>query len=356
MRTHEVLREAWRNIHSGAAKAGWLAAALILLVTLLAVAEISTIAALDQRARNYHDAGGSVRVLKVEAGIDPQRCDALPTTNGILAAGAVRTVAPIGITSLAGITTPTFETTLGFQAILGLELPLDSGVLISEPLAKRWQIHAADTLETDQGPMPVAAIFPYPEDDGRDTRLANAVLIPTLGQGTFDECWADVWPSTAAFDQLIRASQATSPGEAAASIATLNPTLGQVFTGAEEYQDRITRFTPAAAAAIGLAIGFVGGARRRLEYASSLHAGVSARHLTLITLVEATVWAGTSALVATAGAAFIARFGTPWVAEALYGHLLVTGGAGAIGAITGSLLVAASSREARLFKYFKERS
>jgi hypothetical protein len=125
MRAGEVLQEAWRNLKSGAAKAGWLSGALILLVTLLSVAELSTIAALDQRARNYHDAGGSVRVLKVEAGIDPQRCDALPTTNGILSAGAVRTVAPIGIRSLSGITTPTFETTLGFQTVLGLDTTLD---------------------------------------------------------------------------------------------------------------------------------------------------------------------------------------------------------------------------------------
>jgi hypothetical protein len=356
MHAQEVFREAWRNIQSGAAKAAWLSVALILLVTLLSVAELSTVAALDQRARNYHDAGGSVRVLKVEAGIDPQRCDALPATSGIHSAGALRTVAPIGITSLAGITTPTFETTLGFQAILGLDATLDPGVLISEPLAKRWQIRAGDTLATDQGPMPVAAVFPYPEDDGRDSRLANAILFPSLEKGTFDECWADVWPSTAAFDSLIRASQGTGSGQAAASVTTLNPRLGQVFTGADEYLDRITRFAPAAAGAIGVAIGLLGGTRRRLEYASSLHAGVSARHLTLISLVEATVWGGISALVATAIATLIARFGTPLIANALYGHLLVTSGAAVLGAVTGSLLVAASSRETRLFKYFKERS
>lgn len=356
MRSQEVFREAWRNIRSGAARAGWLSFALALTITLLSLAELATVTALDQRARNYHDAGGSVRVMKVEEGIDPLRCDALPATDGILSSGALRTIDPIAITGLGGLTTPAFETTLGFQKVLGLGTALNAGVLISEPLSKRWQVRAGDTLNTGHGPMPVAAVFPYPEADGRDSRLANAILLPTLGDGTFDECWADVWPSTAGFDSLIRATQATGSGEAAASISTLNPTLGQVFTGADDYQGRITRLGAATAAITGAAIGFLGGTRRRLEFASSLHAGVSPRNLVHISLVEVLVWAGVSALIATAAASLTARIGTPLIANALYSHIAVTCGAGAFGAIAGTLFAAASSRESRLFKYFKERS
>ncbi|MFE4195860.1 hypothetical protein ACFRJ9_08340 [Paenarthrobacter sp. NPDC056912] len=268
----------------------------------------------------------------------------------------MKSVAPIGITSLPGVTTPSFATTLGFQKVLGLGAALNTGVLISEPLAKRWKIRSGDLLETDQGPISVAAIFPYPENDGRDSRLANAVLFPSLPTGTFDECWADVWPSTAGFDSLIRASQGTGSGEAAASVSTLNPTFGLVFAGADEYQARLTRYSPAASAALGLVIGLLGGARRRLEYASSLHAGVTSGDLTLTALVEAAVWAGVAGLVATASVVLVARFAVPLIAEDLYSHFLLIGGLGSLGAITGSLLIATFSRESRLFKYFKERS
>lgn len=355
MRARVIFHEAWLNVESGAAKAGWLVIALILAITLASCAEVWTVASLDKRARDYHAAGASIRVLKTESTVDPRRCDALSKTRGIESAGAMKAASPIGISSLPGITTPAFETTPGFQTVLGLESALNQGVLISEPLAKRWKIQAGDTLETDQGPINVAAIFLYPESDGRDSRLANAVLIPSLGEGLFDECWADVWPSTAAFDSLLRASQGTV-GEAAATVSTLNPTLGLVFKGADEYQNRLTRYAPATAAALGLTLGLLGGARRRLEYASSLHAGVSRRDLTLITLVEAGIWSSAGGLAASAGVLLAACFSAPMIATALYGQILTIGLAGTLGAITGSLLAATLSRESRLFKYFKERN
>lgn len=356
MRVDAVLREAWRNVQSGASKAGWLSVALMLVITLVCCGELWTVSALDERARDYHSAGASVRLLKVDGGIDPDRCDALSSTSGILAAGAMRAVSPIGIAGLPGVTIPAFETTLGFQRILGVDVALNAGVVISQPLAKRWKIQKGDTLETGQGPVSVVAVFSYPENDGRDSRLANAVLFPSLGAGLFDECWADVWPSTASFDSLIRASQGTSPGEAAASVSTLNPTFGLVFTGAEEYQNRLTRHAPLTSASLGLIIGLLGAARRRLEYASSLHAGMTNGDLTFVALIEAALWAGISGLVATAGVVLVVSFGAPLIADALYGHFLLIGGSGSLGAISGSLLIAAFSRESRLFRYFKERN
>ncbi|NQD88474.1 hypothetical protein HP499_11755 [Paenarthrobacter sp. CM16] len=356
MRTTVVLLEAWRNLQSGTSKGGWLSVALIMAISLVSCAELWTVSALDNRAHDYRTAGASIRVLKVEAGIDPKQCDALSGTSGILSAGAMKAVAPIHILSLPGVSTPAFETTLGFQEVLGLGTALESGVFISEPLANRWKIRHGDILESDQGPLPVAAVFPYPEDDGRDSRLANAVLLPSLGSGPSDECWADVWPSTAGFDSVIRTSQGTAQGEASASVSTLNPTLGLVFTGADEYQNRVTRYAAAISACLGFAIGLLGGARRRLEYASSLHAGVTSGDLARITLVEATIWAGAAGAVATAGVVLGAHFWAPLIADALYTQFLTIGMLSGLGAITGSLFIATHSRESRLFVYFRERS
>lgn len=356
MRSNAVLREAWRNVQSGAAKAGWLSTALILVISLTSWAELCTVAVLDARARDYHGAAASIRVLKTEGTVDPQRCDALAKTSGVQSAGALKSVPSIGISSLPGITTPAFETTLGFQTVLGLEKDLKQGVLVSEPLAKRWQIGSGDTLETDRGPVNVAGVFPYPESDGRDSRLANAVLIPTLSQGPFDECWADVWPSTAAFDSLLRASQRAGNTDGPAMVSTLNATRGAMFNGADEYQNRLTRCAPLASGLLGLVIALLGGHRRRLEYASSRHAGVARADLTLVALVESAVWAGASCLIAMAFVLLTARLGVPAIAVPLYCEVVLIGAAGFLGATTGGLLAAAASREGHFFKHFKERS
>ncbi|MGP0224500.1 hypothetical protein [Paenarthrobacter sp. NCHU4564] len=356
MRRNEILREAWRNVQSGAAKAGWLSLALILAITLSSWAEVWSVAALTDRAMDYHDAGASVRILKTESNVDPQRCDALAQTNGIQSAGAITPSPGIVMASIPGVVTPAFETTPGFPTVLGLETTLDQGVLISKPLAERWKIRPGDTLETDQGPMRVAAVFPFTETDGRDSRLANAVLIPTLEHRRFEECWADVWPSTAAFDTLLRASQNPGANDSAATVVTLNTTLGLVFSGADEYQNRLSRFAPLFSAVLGLVIGLVGCTRRRLEYAFSLHAGVASFDLTLIALTESAAWAGVGGLSAVAGILLTTQIVAPLIANALYGQVLTIGAAGILGAITGSLLVSAYSREARLFTYFKERN
>jgi hypothetical protein len=137
---------------------------------------------------------------------------------------------------------------------------------------------------------------------------------------------------------------------------TLNPSLEQYFAGAAEYRDRVTGFTPLGAALVGCGLGIVGGVRRRLEYASGLHAGLSPTHLSLISLTEVACWAGFSALTATAIAAVISRTATPSIADAMVGHLFFIGGAGALGAVAGAMLVTASTWEAKLFKYFKQRS
>lgn len=356
MRPEVILREAWRNIHTGTSKAGWLSVGLIVLILVLSCAELVTVSALDKRAREYHSAAASVRVLKADSGVNPQQCEALSRSGGILSAGAIRSVPPLMVTSLPGIATPAFETTLEFQRVLGVDTALTAGVLVSEPLARRWNIREGDILETDQGSVSVAAVFPYPESDGRDSRLANALLLPTLPTGFFDECWVDVWPSTAGYDSLIRSAQSNGPGEAAAPITTLNPTLGLVFAGAEEYQNRLTRLCPAVSVAMGTALGALGGTRRRLEYASSIHAGVSNGDLTLIALVEATIWAGIAGLVATAGMVLGARLGAPMVADALHGEFVLIGGLGILGTLTETMTVTAMARESRLFRYFRERN
>ncbi|MEZ2390558.1 hypothetical protein AB6813_13605 [bacterium RCC_150] len=292
----------------------------------------------------------------MEHGIDAQRCDLLARSHGIPAAGALRAVTALGIDAFRGLPTPTFEASPGFGVLLGVDVALDTGVLIPEPLAKRWEVQAGDSVATDQGMMRVAAVFHYPDNDGRDSRLTNAIILPTVGASAFDECWADVWPSTAAFDSLIRTSSVSGTNDANGIVLALNPSMGQYFTGAVEYQERVTRFLPFAAAATGCAVGAVGGARRRLEYASALHAGVTPNDLQRIALTEAAAWAGFSSLITAASAAGAAWAVMPAIANAALGHILVASGAGALGAVAGTLMLVASCRESKLFAYFKRRS
>ncbi|MCA4131281.1 hypothetical protein [Arthrobacter sp. M4] len=350
------MSEAWRNLSSGTAKAGWLMVAFVVLVGALTSSELAVVAALDARARQYHDAGASIRILKADGGVDAQRCDVLPSTNGIASAGALRSMAPVAVSSLSGLTTPAFEASRGFQALLGVDEEADHGALISESLARRWGVLAGDRIATDGGQMRIAAVFRYPENDGRDSRLANAVLFPSLGQAAFDECWADVWPSTAAFDSLIRTAMVSQSNGGSVVIASLNPSLGQVFTGPSDYSNRVTRFAPSAAAVLGLALGLIGSLRRRLEYASALHAGVPGHQLNLISLTETACWATLAAIITAGFGAGAVLLAMPSIAGTLLGNVALTCVSGAVGAVSGALLVTALVKERKLFVYFKQRT
>lgn len=134
MRASEIFREAWRNVAGGAARAGWLTSAFVLLIGLLSLAELATVSGLDLRARQYHDAGASIRILKVERAVDAHRCDMLPVTDGIVSAGALRSMAPLGISSLRGLTARSLRYLVDFRPSSVWMMPWSQARLFPNPL------------------------------------------------------------------------------------------------------------------------------------------------------------------------------------------------------------------------------
>ena len=88
-------------------------------------------------------------------------------------------------------------------------------------------------------------------------------------------------------------TQATSP-----KLGQLNSPLGAHFTGATQFDTRITRFAPLAIALACPVLGFISIRLRRLQLASDRYAGASWRDLGRIVLLDTTWWLTPALLLA----------------------------------------------------------
>jgi hypothetical protein len=349
-----VLSEIGRNILTGTARAGLFAILLGVLAGALAAADALTITSIQSAAQRYVDSGAAMRTLTTSNEVDGSTCERLTETDGIPNAGAMREADPTELPALPRSPVATFEASPAFADILGID-PQTSGIWVSQALADSFGVTAGDRIETTHGSTLIAATFDYPSD-GRDARLNLAIVVPTLSTDIFDECWALVWPENPDLDGIIRS--ATTPGAGQAepvTIAQLNKTQGARFHGLASFDDRITRWASLAVVVIGAGLGWLSVARRRLEYASSLHAGQTRGALLAAVLIETVVWALAAAIIGLEIVAVALTTSAVRLEGSLLGDLAQTvlGGSAAavIGAATASLLV----REKHLFRFFKER-
>jgi hypothetical protein len=357
MLLRECLREAWRNVASGTSRALLFAVLLGILLAALSVGDAIAVGRLDAQAQAYRTSGAAIRMATAPKAINAAACESLGRVEGIAAAGALREGQPVALRALGSLTVPAFDVTPGLLGVLGASNADSSGAFVSSALAARWGVEAGDALSTDQGSLTIAGVFPYTERDGRDSRLANAVLLPTLVEGRFDACLAEVWPSSASRDGLLRGTADGTDGKpGGASISLLNETFGRNWEGSADFEARVTRFAPIAAIALGVVLGAGAALRRRLEFAAALHAGLAPRALAFIVAAESFLWASAAALGAFAAVAIagIVLF------RATLGAALMTAGltcsAGALAAIAGAVAACSSIRESHLFRHFKNRA
>ena len=355
MNGRELLGEVWRNLLSGTTRAALFGLAFAAVVGALAVADARAVVALHQRAAEFVAAGASVRVLSVAANVDGNACDALGDVPGVVSSGALAEDGTLLLAAMPDNPLPTYRVTPGMAAVLGVRAESASGVWVSSRTAETLRAGPGQVVDTDTGPVTLAGVFDYP-DDGRDSRLGYAVLVPEPAAGTFDQCWADVRPPTDGADEMLR--WAVRPGAAQGLSVTqgqLNPTLGAEFDGAAEFAGRPTRFALPAAALAGLVLGFVSVRLRRLELAGALHVGVSRGALLAGAVLETAAWtlAGLAlALCSLVVAAHVGNPADPWDA------VLVDArgpAAAALAALAGAAAAASLVRERHLFRYFKDR-
>lgn len=387
MRARAVLREAGRDILSGAA--GTLRLSLVYAVALcgLVLLETGTVRDLIARSEAFHRAGASVLILTAEGLIDGASCDRLGELPGVRASGAIRAEpegAAVIALALPDTPIPAHAVSPGFARILGAEVgaaPTESGtpteggtpeegsarretpgggVFLGEEAAALLAATPGGALPTTAGEARIAGTYAYPVD-GRRTGLSFAVLVPRDHREPFDECWADAWPAVDGLERLLATAVLPSMAEAAGArsrapeIAQLNSRLGQRFDGAELFAARPSAASAPLAAAAGMALVAAALRLRRLPLASALHSGVGRRALTAIQLIETASWLALGTIAGLAIALAQAQLAGAGNAPAV----LVLGArvvaAGAAGALLGTPLALATIRESALFRYFQGR-
>ena len=279
MKGREIGREAVRDILSGTAKATLLTCIFLALVGGLAIADARVLVnAMDEAAR-WRAGGGAIVIMNAPGRIDGAACAALRDTAGIRASGAIRpSPTSLSTPAMPSTAVTTWDVTPGFPAVVTTApaTPGETGLWLSEELAQDLNRYHGATLATTNGPAPVAGTFPMPEEDGRLPTLAYAILAPVPATGRFDACWAEVWPPDPIRSDLLRTTAHGADADASDSgLARLNPSLAADYDTAPAIRNRITRISPAVALLLAWILGLLASRIRRLEMASSLHAGLT---------------------------------------------------------------------------------
>ncbi len=120
MRIAEVCREAWRDVASGASWAGTWAMVFGVLLTGIVGIRTADLAGDVRSAAAYVASGAATTVQRAEGRIDGRACDALASSEGVVASGALRRVEHGAVAaSLPGSAVPTYEVTPGMLRVLG---------------------------------------------------------------------------------------------------------------------------------------------------------------------------------------------------------------------------------------------
>jgi hypothetical protein len=368
MRGVEIWREAWRNLASGASRAVVSVLLLTGAVGAVAGAQVLGVVDLDRQALAWRQAGASVQVVSMDGQVDAAQCEALTSHPGIVSAGALRKGQAVRIATLPSTRLETFEATPGLATVIGLDWladPGERGVWVSDDLAEVLgvveqpaEVPLVPDLEQPADSMTVAALFAYPSD-GRMPALAYTLLSPVPAMGGFDACWMEIWPETDASASLLTLPVQVQPviGDKPVmpQIQQLNATLGTQF-GASGRLARLPTM-PLGAAAAGLAalLGLAVYRSRRLELASSLHAGVPKTALPLQTAIETGLVALPTAAIILPACYWLAIYQNPDPPWTAFHPALATTVAALAAYMVAAVLATVLTREKHLFKHFKNR-
>lgn len=363
MRLAYIAREAWRNTTTGTSHAGMLAVLAFVVVGLLQAVDAISVSTLDRQVRDLRAAGGDVTIISAEGHIDGSLCTGLGSLDGVLAAGAVRKVKALQLSSLPGRGLPAYEVTPHVPAIFhGRDYgEPHAGVTVSEEAADLLMAAPAtggsrgSVLNTSLGDAEVGSVYSYPPD-GRLSGFGFAALIPTADDGRFDECWVKQWPATQELQTHIRATLVPgTPLDTEIDVYPWNPSVGLPQNAHEAFTSRPTRWAPLCSTTFMLLVSIGVVRMRKLELVSHMHLGVPTKDILRISLTEAIVWLGPMAVGGIAAAGLYAELGAPddystsFVRNALCPSLAFIAG------LAGTSIGAISLREEKLFDYFKSR-
>jgi hypothetical protein len=355
MRLATILSESGRNVATGTSHAVSLALGLAIACGLLGGVDAMTVIGLEQDATAYQESGAHVRTVTAESAVDPVACAALAESSTVQAAGALVPAEQLVPSATPANPLQAISVTPSLGPVLGVEAAHPEGVWVSDTLAETLGLSVGGTLATRSGPLLVAGTFPWPQD-GRDSRLALAVLVPTSADKRYDECWASAWPTTTAVDDLLRTVVDVVPDSSeATTLGQVNASLGKTFDAHAEFVERPTRFAVWGCAAVGFVLGYWGLRRRRLEHAGARHAGQSRSAQLATASLETAVWAGAGAVVGASALLALVTLTGAHDQAAVFRIALQGVALGWFGALAGAVVAVSLVRERHLFRYFKDR-
>ena len=379
-----IWREACRNLLTGTSRT--VALTLVLAACMIGAITVDwlQIRNLESNAAAWVSAGASTYVITAPGHIDGQTCSRLQAVDGVLAAGAFRSVDTRTVLAAFPSTgVPTYQTTPNAVTVFDIAsngLHADGasssarglgdgmGIVLSREAADLIGADVGDRLALADGRQTtVTAVYDYP-DDGRASGYGYAALEPVPENGMFDSCMVAAWPIPDDFDALLRYTVGDAEPSAAAdvnesdssqsvdaTISQLNATLGTVPPSASSFRHRSTGMAFVVVTVVALLAAGASAWSRRVELASALHAGY--RHVTLIAqlTMETAAICGAGTMMALPLAAYAVTTSQPGDRLAMVAALARIAVSVDIGALVGIILVAAGVRERLLFWFFKER-
>lgn len=358
-----VFSEAWRNLASGTTRGVLFSLVYACAISGACILDLLSVTGILTEQREFREAGANIQVVSGAGGISADHCLSLSGIPGVSGAMVLRpSPSSFALSVLPSNPPALYEVSGDLDHFFPSLRPVDSkapsqeGVLLSTSLAEKLGAHANSVLAFHGGSVVVRDVFPWPQD-GRASMLDGAAVAEVPASGRFDECWVDVWPpgnSTRAL--LLVATIPESDVAKPPNIGQLNPSLGPGKDTTALLASRVTNVVRYAAVAIAFGLGLVSTLVRRVEIASSLHAGARRAQLAIQLALEATAWSAVAALAATATLLVIAKRLTtaddmPSVMEMQLTTQFAATAATVLGAIAGVALVRAKS----LFRYIKDR-
>ncbi|WP_288921777.1 ABC transporter permease [uncultured Bifidobacterium sp.] len=379
-----IWREACRNLLTGPSRT--VALTLVLAACMIGAITVDwlQIRNLESNAAAWVSAGASTYVITAPGHIDGQTCSRLQAVDGVLAAGAFRSVDTRTVLAAFPSTgVPTYQTTPNAVTVFDIAsngLRADGasssarglgdgmGIVLSREAADLIGADAGDRLALADGRQTtVTAVYDYP-DDGRASGYGYAALEPVPENGMFDSCMVAAWPIPDDLDALLRytvgdvepsaaadVNESDSSQSVDATISQLNATLGTVPPSASSFRHRLTGMAFIVVTVVALLAAGASAWSRRVELASALHAGY--RRIALITqlTMETTAICCAGMMLSLPLAAYAvtaSQTGDRLAMAVALARIVVAVDAGAL---AGTMLVAAGVRERLLFRFFKER-
>ena len=354
IRVRSVVGEGRRNVSANRIRSLIHGAVLSAIIATSALLDTLTIAGLELQAQTFRAAGGATRVLSSPDAVDRLRCESLPAAAGFDASGSLAQGQSIALLEPGSSAIPVYEVSPGLASRLGIVDTGLGGVYVATTFAAELGADRGTVLMTRGGPVHVLGTFAPGPRDGGSSRLSSALVSIVPATGAASECWADTWPASRDRDPLLLTALAPDAPSKETSVDPLNPVVGQEFAGAAAFADRTTRYAPAAAVVGALLLGAAYARIRRLELASSLHAGASRLFVTGTMLIEAAlVGLPASVMAALSYGGLVALLGTD--VGTLLPALALSAGTVVATFVVGVAAAASSVRESDLFALFKAR-